>query len=296
MVLEMGSKNPVVVTYSANINKAIEGTFRSAFGYGGQKCSATSRVYVQNTIWDKFLKALLERVDKLVVGDPREKDVFMGPVINKGVVQKFTAALAEAKIAGGKVLVGGEVLETDKFGEGYYLTPTIVIGLPSTHRLFRDELFMPLIVIDQVKTLEEAIAKINDTQYGLTAGIFSENSEGSANLHEPCAIRRSIRESEWRSNDRSMARRPIIHRLERKRRNGQRRGRNSLSAKFCPRSIPNNCSLTKRKIIGDFRLTWRLNSCFGVERHLLFFFLAVFAIAVVVFLFFFATQFVHCHF
>ena len=110
MVLEMGSKNPVVVTSSANINKAVEGTFRSMFGYGGQKCSATSRVYVQNTIWDKFLKALLERVDKLVVGDPREKDVFMGPVINKDVIQKFTAALAEAKIAGGKVLAAGKFL------------------------------------------------------------------------------------------------------------------------------------------------------------------------------------------
>ena len=111
IVLEMGSKNPVVVTSSANINKAVEGTVRAAFGYGGQKCSAASRIYVQSTIRDKFLKALRERVDKIVVGDPREKDVFMGPVINKGVVKKFTAALAEAKKAGGEVLTGGKVLK-----------------------------------------------------------------------------------------------------------------------------------------------------------------------------------------
>ena len=177
IVLEMGSKNPVVVTSSANINKAVEGTVRAAFGYGGQKCSAATRIYVQSTIRDKFLKALRERVDKIVVGDPREKDVFMGPVINKGVVKKFTVALAEAKKAGGEVLSGGKLLKTSKFRKGYYLTPTIIMGLPQTHRLFKDELFMPLVVVGEFKTIEEAVAKVNDTEYGLTAGIFSENPE-----------------------------------------------------------------------------------------------------------------------
>ena len=78
VVLEMGSKNPVVVTSSANINKAVEGTVRAAFGYGGQKCSAASRIYVQNAIRGKFLKALRERVDKIVVGDPRERASLWG--------------------------------------------------------------------------------------------------------------------------------------------------------------------------------------------------------------------------
>jgi 1-pyrroline-5-carboxylate dehydrogenase len=177
VVLEMGSKNPVIVTSSANINKAVEGTVRAAFGYGGQKCSATSRIYVQNTIQDKFLKAFLERVEKIAVGDPREKDVFMGPVINQEAVKKFIAALTEAKNAGGKVLTGGEVLKSGKYAKGYYLTPTISIGLPHAHRLFKDELFMPLVVVDEFKTMEEAVAKANDTEYGLTAGIFSENPQ-----------------------------------------------------------------------------------------------------------------------
>jgi len=175
ILLEMGSKNPVVVTSSANINKAVEGIVRSAFGYGGQKCSAASRIYVQSTIRDRFLKALRERVDKIVVGDPRKKDVLMGPVINEGVVKKFTAALAEAKKAGGEVLIGGKVLKIGKFRKGYYLSPTIVIGLPKGHRLFKDELFMPLVLVNEFKTMEEAVAKANDTEYGLTAGIFSEN-------------------------------------------------------------------------------------------------------------------------
>ncbi len=175
MVLEMGSKNPAVIASSAYIDKAVEGTVRSAFGYSGQKCSATSRIYVHSTIRDKFLKALCERVEKIVVGDPREKDVFMGPVINKGVVEKFTAAVAEAKKAGGEVLIGGKAFTTGKFGRGSFLPPTIVVGLPASHRLFKDELFMPLVVVDEFKTTGEAVAKVNDTQYGLTAGIFTED-------------------------------------------------------------------------------------------------------------------------
>jgi 1-pyrroline-5-carboxylate dehydrogenase len=175
VVLEMGSKNPVIVTSSADIDKAVEGMVRSAFGYGGQKCSAASRIYVQNTIRDKFLKAFLERVEKIVVGDPREKDVFLGPVINQEVVKKFIMVLIEAKSSGGKVLAGGKVFEAGKFTKGYYVTPTIITGLPHAHRLFKDELFMPLVVVDEFKTIEEAVVKANDSEYGLTAGIFSEN-------------------------------------------------------------------------------------------------------------------------
>jgi 1-pyrroline-5-carboxylate dehydrogenase len=175
MVFEMGSKNPVVVTSSADINKAVEGTIRSAFGYGGQKCSAASRIYVQSNIRDKFLQALEKRVEKIVVGDPREKEVFMGPVINKTAVEKFKGALTETKEAGGKVLTGGKVLSKVKFKNGFYLSPTVIIGLQQTHRLFKDELFTPLIVVEEFKTLEEAISKVNDTDYGLTAGVFSED-------------------------------------------------------------------------------------------------------------------------
>lgn len=175
MVLEMGSKNPVVVTSSANLDKAVEGTVRSAFGYGGQKCSATSRVYVHGSVRDNFLKTLIERVKKIVVGDPREKEVFMGPLIKADVIEKFTAAVKEAKEAGGQVLIGGNVLRAFNFGKGYYISPTIISDLPSNHRLFKDELFLPLIVIDEFKTLDEAIAKVNNTEYGLTAGVFSED-------------------------------------------------------------------------------------------------------------------------
>lgn len=175
MVLEMGSKNPVVVTSNADVKKAVEGTVRAAFGYSGQKCSAASRVYVQSGLRVRFLRALKSRVDEMVVGDPRRKDVFTGPVINTLAVAKFRRAVAEARKANGEILTGGKLLRAGKLRRGYYVAPTVVTGLPSTHRLFKEELFLPFVVIDTFKTLDEAIAKVNDTDYGLTAGIFSND-------------------------------------------------------------------------------------------------------------------------
>ncbi|MBI3840545.1 MAG: aldehyde dehydrogenase family protein [Thaumarchaeota archaeon] len=175
IVLEMGSKNPTIVSDKADIDKAVEGTVRAAYGYGGQKCSATSRLYVQEGIRDEFLAALAKSIAKISVGDPRKKDVFMGPIINGAAVQKFAAAVAEAREAGGKVLSGGRVLKGGEMSRGYYVSPTVVAGLPRGQRLLKDELFLPFVVVDGFKTVDEAIAKANATQYGLTAGIFSKD-------------------------------------------------------------------------------------------------------------------------
>lgn len=175
ILLEMGSKNPTIVMASADIQKAVEGTVRAAFGYGGQKCSATSRVFVQEGASDRFLAALKARVEAIAVGDPVQKGVFMGPVINGAAVEKFEAAVAEAKKAGGKILVGGKVLKEGRLSRGYFVSPTVVTGLPAGHRLFRDELFLPFVVVATFKSLAEALTAANDTQYGLTAGIFTKD-------------------------------------------------------------------------------------------------------------------------
>jgi 1-pyrroline-5-carboxylate dehydrogenase len=177
ILLEMGSKNPTIVTAKADISKAVGGTVRAAFGYGGQKCSATSRLYVQEGIKGKFLDALRGRINKLRVGDPREKDVFMGPIINESAVEKFEASVIEARQSGGKVLVGGEVLKDGALGRGYYVSPTVVTDLPKGNRLIKDELFLPFVVVEGFEKVEEAIAKANETEYGLTAGIFSRDKK-----------------------------------------------------------------------------------------------------------------------
>jgi 1-pyrroline-5-carboxylate dehydrogenase len=177
MVLEMGSKNPTIVTSSADLRKAVEGILRASFGYDGQKCSATSRVYVQDSVRSRFLDMLTARVKELVVGDPRRKDVFLGPLINQTAVERFTKAVEDAKRSGGTIVYGGNVLSDGNNHKGYYVEPTVITGLPSEHRLFREELFVPLIVVDEFKTLDEALSKTNDTDYGLTAGIFTQDPQ-----------------------------------------------------------------------------------------------------------------------
>lgn len=174
VVMELGSKNPVIVTARADIDKAVEGVVRAAFGYCGQKCSAASRVYLQDTIKKRFLAALKERVNKIQVMDPRTKDAFMGPLINSSAVATFEEAVKSAEKRG-NVLCGGRVLTKGPYKKGYYVEPTVVTDLPEKHRLFKEELFVPFVVVGEFKTLDDALDKANGTEYGLTAGIFSED-------------------------------------------------------------------------------------------------------------------------
>ena len=174
VVMELGSKNPVIITEKADMKKAVEGVVRAAYGYSGQKCSAASRVYVQRSVKKDFLAALKDRLKEVTVMDPRAKEAFMGPVINKAAVKTFEDAVESAEKKG-KIFFGGKVLQKGLYGKGYYVEPTVAVDLPSGHRLFREELFVPFVVVDDFKTLDEALEKANDTEYGLTAGIFSED-------------------------------------------------------------------------------------------------------------------------
>jgi 1-pyrroline-5-carboxylate dehydrogenase len=177
VIAEMGSKNPVIVTAHADLEKAVEGVVKAAFGYSGQKCSATSRVYVQDNVAEEFLSALKEKTGSLVIGDPKEKESFIGPVIERKAFDRFREAVREAGHAGAKILAGGKTLDDGIFAYGYYVQPTLVTGLPRDHALVKRELFVPFLVIDTFSTLEEALRLANDTEYGLTAGVFSGDRE-----------------------------------------------------------------------------------------------------------------------
>jgi 1-pyrroline-5-carboxylate dehydrogenase len=177
VIIEMGGKNPAIITSKADLDKATDGVYRSAFGAQGQKCSACSRVYIDKSIRQKFVDALVEKTKKIKVGNPLEKDVWMGPVINQGALKTFEEAIAKAKAAGGKILVGGNRITTEPFNHGYFVEPTLIDGLPKDHELFKQELFVPITVIADVISLDEAIALANDTEFGLTAGIFSEDEQ-----------------------------------------------------------------------------------------------------------------------
>jgi 1-pyrroline-5-carboxylate dehydrogenase len=175
-ISEMGGKNPTIVTKHANLDKATDGVMRAAFGYGGQKCSACSRVYVQKEIADKFIEKLIEKTKSLKIGLPWKRDVFLGPVINEAAKKKFEAAVELAK-KDGEILVGGIILNDSQHQNGYYVTPTIVTKLPRDHKLMKEELFLPFLCIDQYDDFDEAINLANQSEYGLTAGIFSDDKK-----------------------------------------------------------------------------------------------------------------------
>ncbi|MFQ5523020.1 MAG: aldehyde dehydrogenase family protein [Acidimicrobiia bacterium] len=169
---EMGGKNPVIVTKTADLDLAAEGVVRGAFGLSGQKCSATSRVYVEDPVYEAFVDKLVERTRKLKVGHPTERDVFMGPVIDEAAVKRFAEAITEVKEKGGEILAGGRVLDDGELARGNYVEPTVV-SVSEDSWIWTKELFVPLVVVTKVGSLDEAIAKSNDTPYGLTAGLFS---------------------------------------------------------------------------------------------------------------------------
>ena len=174
VLAEMGGKNPAFVTASADLGLAATGIARSAFGLSGQKCSAASRAYVARNLVEEFLDKLVETTGKFVVGDPRQRDTFMGPVIDESALNRFTQASAAAA-ADGSIVLGGEQLSGGLFDRGPYVAPTIVRGLPPEHRINRDELFLPFISVLPFDDLGEAIADANRSAFGLTAGIYAQD-------------------------------------------------------------------------------------------------------------------------
>jgi len=174
-IVEMGGKNPAIVTATADLEEAAEGIMRSAFGFGGQKCSANSRVYVERPVHDELVRLLVAKTEKITIGDPLLKTSWLGPIIDGRAVAVYESAVAEAR-RDGRVLIGGERLTDDDKERGFFVEPTVVGGLPADHRLFQDELFVPFTAVHAVDSLDEALRLSNDSTYGLTAGIYSESA------------------------------------------------------------------------------------------------------------------------
>ena len=173
VICEMGGKNPVIVTKNADLDVATDGVMRSAFGFGGQKCSANSRVYVEREVYDDFLGLLKQKAEKIKVGNPLERDTFLGPIINESAMETFEQAAAEAK-KNGNVVSGGERIVEGDLGRGLFVQPTIVEA-PEDSWLWKKELFVPFVAVAPFDELDEAIEKANETEYGLTAGFFSKD-------------------------------------------------------------------------------------------------------------------------
>lgn len=180
IVGETGGKNFHLIHSSADIENAVLHTVRGAFEYQGQKCSATSRLYVPASIWPEFKARLVEETEKLAVGDPTSPSNFVGPVIHENSFQKLAAALDDAKAdASAEILVGG----THDKSSGYFVHPTIVQVKKPDHKLLSTELFGPVLttyVYDDTKDAVGAFAEIckvvdSTSEYGLTGSVFASD-------------------------------------------------------------------------------------------------------------------------
>ncbi len=170
VITEMGGKNACIVSKHANIDKAINGVVKAAYSYSGQKCSACSRLIIDKEIKDEFVERLISFTKTLKIGNPIERDTFLGPIINLSAYERYKDSIEIIK-NDGKVLFGGGVLNNT---HGYYVEPALV-ELERTHRLLKEELFLPILAVIEYKEFDEALEIFNDTDYGLTGGIYSNN-------------------------------------------------------------------------------------------------------------------------
>ena len=169
-IVEMGGENPAIVTASADLDAAAEGIAASGYGFSGQKCSACSRAIVLDAVHDELVELLAARAAAVEVGDPAARSSYTGPVIDERALARFASACEEAR-RHGTIAAGGDLVDLP----GHYAAPTVVTDLPVGHRLTRQELFVPFVTVTRVGSLDEALAEANAADYGLTAGVFSED-------------------------------------------------------------------------------------------------------------------------
>ncbi len=177
-IAEMGGKNAVIVTAGADLSRATLGIIRSAFGMGGQKCSALSRIYVDERVADDLSERLVSEMGRLRIGDPTQRENWLGPVANETAWRNYARYSAELRDGGARVLAGGEQITAGGLDSGYYVAPTLAEA-PLTHTLWQHEMFVPIAMLARVPNRETAMSLANASTLGLTAGFYGDPSEVS---------------------------------------------------------------------------------------------------------------------
>ena len=175
-IAEMGGKNACIVTANGDLERAATGIVRSAFGMGGQKCSALSRVYVFHEVAEALLEKVLEKTRALHIGDPCERAHWMGPVISEWAAQNFERYCQELALQGGHILQGGKRIQAGDLAHGHFVEPTVAEA-PGDHPLFKEEMFLPILMFARVGNLDEALEQANASSLGLTAGCYGSDAE-----------------------------------------------------------------------------------------------------------------------
>jgi 1-pyrroline-5-carboxylate dehydrogenase len=169
-IAEMGGKNAAIVSRHADLERAALGIMRSAFGLQGQKCSACSRVYVERAAAEPLTRRLAELTAKIAIGDPTRRENWMGPVIDERAMERYRKCV-ENLARNGTIATGGQVLTAGDLERGHFVAPTVG-SAPHGYRLWREEKFIPLVLVGEVESIDEGFARANESEYGLTAGFY----------------------------------------------------------------------------------------------------------------------------
>jgi 1-pyrroline-5-carboxylate dehydrogenase len=175
-IAEMGGKNAAIVSASADIQRATAGILRSSFGMGGQKCSALSRIFVDERVADALISSVVKETQAIRVGDPTVRQNWLGPVINSAAYENYQSYCSQLQSGGARIAVGGRTLTDGALGAGYFCLPTLAEA-PPQHALWRQEMFLPIVMVARVPNREAAMALVNDSELGLTAGFFGAENE-----------------------------------------------------------------------------------------------------------------------
>ena len=174
--LEMGGKNPTLIFKDSDFDLAVENSIRSAFLNQGQICLCGSRILVEDSVYEKFKSVFVKKANELVVGNPENKKSNLGAIVSSNHLNSILSKIDLAKKGGGKVLCGGSrVYLPGKLANGYYLSPTIIENTKISDNINQEEVFGPVATIVPFKSEKEAIAMCNNTKYGLSASIFTQN-------------------------------------------------------------------------------------------------------------------------
>ncbi|MFN8447766.1 MAG: aldehyde dehydrogenase family protein [Anaerolineae bacterium] len=173
--LEMGGKNPVVVLDDASLDLAVEMVTRGAMKSTGQKCTATSRVFVQKGIYHQFSQALIEKVHSLRVGDGMDANTYLGPAVSRDQQQTVLDYLQIGQQEGAEIGAGGSALTGGIYDKGFYVQPTVFLDAAVNSRLMQEEIFGPVVALAAVDSLDDAIEAANGVPFGLSAAIISRD-------------------------------------------------------------------------------------------------------------------------
>lgn len=170
---ELGGKNPNIIFEDADLDEVIETTIKSSFINQGEVCLCGSRIYVQRPVYEEFVNKFVEKTKELKVGDPFDETTKVGAMISEEHYERVSQFFEIAKEEGGNILIGGK--RPEGMEKGYYIEPTIITGLDRNSRCVREEIFGPVVTVMPFDTEEEVIMRANDTHYGLSASIWTND-------------------------------------------------------------------------------------------------------------------------